>query len=190
MIAALKLNTTDHQPWPHYVCDDFLERSHFSRIQKHILETDYKFRILEDDPQELQHAALAEISAMTHFLSPEFRNRLETLAGCKFTLRKSGAIQLRRMTPASPAFPCHNDATDERSLVMLYYVSPDWRPNCGGELVLHSSETSTEDDSTSKWVAPLENRAVLFFSEKTNWHSVRPVCGWTRYLILAEWLVA
>lgn len=174
-------------PWPHIVIDNFLPLSELRRIQKDLLAGDHTFKVLPDDPEEIQFTALPDLPLTRHLLSKEVLQLLETLSGESLRIYQKGAVQLRRMTPHSPEFPPHVDFIDAKALVMLLYLSPGWNKSCGGELVLQKNETF--DPCTDQYLAPLENRMVLFFNDTQHWHAVRKVHDWNRFLVMAEWIV-
>jgi Rps23 Pro-64 3,4-dihydroxylase Tpa1-like proline 4-hydroxylase len=57
-----------------------------------------------------------------------------------------------------------------RTLNLLYYISPDWRPEFGGHLQLWSPDVSSEVTITSKY-----NRLVIMETHPLSWHSVSKV---------------
>jgi Rps23 Pro-64 3,4-dihydroxylase Tpa1-like proline 4-hydroxylase len=176
-------------PWPHFVLDGLIEAQDFLDIQKVISENQFEYQTEAGDPAELQFRLLPDLALAEFFLSPQFRSILEQLTGSKLSLNKKGAIQLRRMTPESPEFRPHHDSSGSASWAMLFYLAPHWNPQCGGELILHREQDSCPMGSHSKWIEPLANRLVIFKTTETNWHSVRRVQGWNRYVIVAEWLI-
>ena len=60
--------------------------------------------------------------------------------------------------------------TRYRRLNLLYYVTPDWKAEYGGNLELWN-----EDRTAAKTVAALTNRIVVMETNRTSWHSVSPV---------------
>ncbi len=188
--SFLKKNSFSYEmPWQHFILDNVLTLRDFTQTQERLLTTPYDFKIGSEDPEQIQFRALPDMALAETILSEEFQNLLETISGAELSIYKTGALQLRRMTPDSPAFPPHFDYIDHRTLVMLYYLGRDWTPENGGELLLHQKEDSNPVGSESKWISPLANRMVLFFCDETNWHSVRQVINWNRYLVFAEWSV-
>jgi Rps23 Pro-64 3,4-dihydroxylase Tpa1-like proline 4-hydroxylase len=57
-----------------------------------------------------------------------------------------------------------------RTLNLLYYISPDWRPESGGHLQLWNSDVRREVTITSKY-----NRLVVMETHPLSWHSVSKV---------------
>lgn len=181
----LKYTKKTH-PWPHIIIDDFLPQSDLQRIEN-VLKQDHPFKIQPEDPEEIQYIALPDTSLVRDLLSEEFKLFLEDLCGTRLKIFEQGALQLRRMTPESPEFPAHIDFIDKRALIMLLYLSPDWSPTNGGELILQKAEEFQAE--TDLLISPLQNRMILFFNDTHHWHSVRKVHNWTRYLVMAEWIV-
>ncbi len=60
--------------------------------------------------------------------------------------------------------------TRYRRLNLLYYVTPDWRTENGGNLELWN-----EDKTTSKTITAVTNRLVVMETNRSSWHSVSPV---------------
>ncbi len=65
----------------------------------------------------------------------------------------------------------HDEARQRyRVLNLLYYVSPEWEGNFGGNLELWDGRVTTP-----KTVVPAFNRVVLIETHTASWHSVSPV---------------
>src|SRR5690606_24249887 len=94
-------------------------------------------------------------------------------------------IQLRRSDNATPAFGIHNDHVDgEDTIVSFLYLSPGWKREYGGELLLYCRETDVKPAAT---VEPLQNRFVAFRTLPSHWHAVAKVTNWTRLSAMALW---
>jgi len=174
-------------PWEHYVIDNFFSLGDFKKIQKSLCTVKEGYQKRDNDVFDLNFMLVPDFNLLRFFLSGEFQQFLEILTQSQLELYEKGLVQLRLMTPESPAFKPHVDDQDERSLVCLFYLSPDWEPKKGGELILHKNEKAEPDES--KVLSPMPNRMVLFFSDDTNWHSVNRVYDWNRYSIISEWIV-
>ncbi|MBN8721879.1 MAG: 2OG-Fe(II) oxygenase [Acidobacteria bacterium] len=174
-------------PWTHFILDNFIETTSFKQFQKAIFSKQHTFSIQENDPHQIQFAVLEYIPLAKIFYSVEFKSILETLSNTKLTINTKNYVQLRHMDPDSPEFPPHIDDMGFRSVVTIYYLSPDWKEDFGGQLCLHKNKIGDEDQTV--FINPIENRLVIFFSDDTNWHSIKKVYDWERYTILSEWLV-
>ena len=76
---------------------------------------------------------------------------------------------------SDPHLDNSNDKDRERYRVLnlLYYVTPDWQPEYGGNLELWDGSSSGQQRTIySKF-----NRLVLMATTKTSWHSVSKVVG-------------
>lgn len=177
-----------HSPWPHFVLDNFIRPQDFKRVQQRVLETAKSFYVAEDHPAKLQMSYLEDFELAEFLMSRQVKNLFENIAGSALYPNPELAIHVRKMTPASPAFPPHVDLIVKPSLVALYYISPEWSEGCGGELVLLENEQSDFDHTSTKWIAPVENRLVLFMTDSNYWHAVRKVSNWQRFTILTEWI--
>lgn len=147
-----------------------------------------KFHLAEDHPAKIQLSYMEDIELADLFFSSEMQSLLEGIAKCSLRPNKELAIQFRRMTPESPIFPPHVDLIESPSLVSLYYVAPGWSASKGGEILLLKEERANWFDRSTKWIAPIQNRLILFMSCDKHWHCVRKVNDWTRLMVLTEWL--
>jgi Rps23 Pro-64 3,4-dihydroxylase Tpa1-like proline 4-hydroxylase len=175
-------------PWTHYVIDNFLPQKMFNKIQKSLCAVSDGYKKRDNDLFDLNYMFLPDLNLAKLFLSADFKTFLESVTGEKLEIYEGSLVQLRLMTPNSPAMPPHVDDQDQRSLVCLWYLA-DWVRESGGELNLLKSESSLATDPSSKIIEPVANRMVLFFSDDTNWHSVNKVHNWNRYSVISEWLV-
>lgn len=186
-LKELSLRSAHQLPWKHYVIDNFLEEECFRKLQKQILKDQYTFRINSNDPEQIQHSVLKHKKLTEYFVSKGFCEVLQSITGHEFQLYVDGAIQLRRMDDSSPEFPPHVDFIDKPNLVMLYYISPDWKEQNQGELILQKNKKASKIKTHYKIIQPIENRLVLFYAKRNHWHRVNKVANWKRYLIFSEW---
>lgn len=179
-----------HQhPWQHFHVDDFLPEPQFHEIQQQLCKVTTGYHKRDNDLFDLNFMFLPHLSLAKLFLGTEFRDFLEKSTRTRLKIYEKSLVQLRLMTPSSPAFAPHIDDQEERSLVCLWYISPDWQPECGGELTLLKEQHTCPTSADAKIIAPLANRLVFFFSEDTHWHSVNKVQNWNRYSVISEWIV-
>lgn len=176
-------------PWNHLILDDFLSPEDLARVQQILPKHREGFLIEEDDEQKINYKFLPDLKLAKYFISSDFKDFLQNLTGLNLRLNPKSLVQLRLMTPDSPAFPPHVDSQDEKSLVYILYISPNWNSQCGGELNLHLHKDSHPYGAESKIVEPLENRMILFRSEDYHWHSVSKVRNWLRYSVIMEWII-
>ena len=175
-------------PWQHFIIDNFLPDKEFKSIQDCLCSVKSGFSQLDDDSFEVNYMFVPNLEIANFFLSDEFNTFLEKTVKGKLAITETGLVQLRMMNGDSPAMPAHVDSADKRSLVCLYYLSPNWTNSCGGELLLHHSEAQI-DRKESLVIEPQANRMVMFYTDENNWHSVTKVHDWNRFSILTEWIV-
>ena len=176
-------------PWQYWQIDNFMPNHDFSSFQKKLCSQSDGFFKRKDDEADINYKFLPDLKLAKFFLSDDFKDFLEAITMQRLNIHDGGLVQLRKMDSLSPAFPIHIDSQDERSLVCLYYISPDWQNGCGGELCLYKHEETDPTAVPDQLIAPIANRMVLFFSDDTHWHSVNSVHDWTRYCVVSEWIV-
>ena len=161
-------------PWPHWVVDDFLDMKSYSSMQEHLSLHSHEFRVLDGDENKVHYCLLTESTVAQFFYSLDFYHFVRNLCGKDIDLNDKSMIQLRLANEEVPAFPRHHDFTPlGRSLVVIFYVSPNWSPECKGRLFLHRSSTAPVNSAVV--VEPIANRLIAFYSDKKNWHSVEQV---------------
>lgn len=178
-----------HHPWRYFQVDDFLPSSQFKDIQRRLCKVKDGYQKREDDIFDLNFMFLPDMSLAKMFLSEDFQKFLEVSTQSRLSIYEKSLVQLRLMTPNSPAFEPHVDDQDEKSLVCIWYLSPNWSPGHGGELNILKNAHTPLDSGDARVIAPLANRMVFFFSEDTHWHSVNKVNNWNRYSVISEWIV-
>ncbi|DBA00456.1 TPA: hypothetical protein N0F65_002699 [Lagenidium giganteum] len=78
---------------------------------------------------------------------------------------------------------CDNPNQNGRKLTAIVYLNPEWEPTHGGELRLHTDNTT----NVPLCVAPLLDRLLLFFSDRRVPHEVLP-CFTNRYALTVWYL--
>ena len=123
--------------------------------------------------------------ALDAFLSQRYRSFLSKSLGADLS-RCSLRVRLYRYDGGSWMLP-HTDPPD-RVTTHLSYLSEQWSPGCGGELVLLKS-LSMEDIACV--VPPEFNTAVMFRRSESSFHAVRmvptPVTS-DRLVIIAQFI--
>lgn len=175
-------------PWTHWQIDNFLPKAIFEKTQKSLCFPQGEFRKRPDDEADINYMFVPDLELAKFFLDDDFKKFLEALTGEQLSIHENSLVQLRKMDANSPSFPIHIDSQDERSLVCLLYVSPEWQSGFGGELCLFTEEQPSPHCPPKKTIAPIANRMVLFFSDDTHWHGVNKVSNWIRYSVISEWI--
>lgn len=177
------------KPWPHFVFDNFLPEDRLRKLQAVLADHQDGFRQDEDDEMQIRYKFLPDLELAKYFLSTEFKSFLEKTTGHSLRIDENSLVQLRMMTPKSPAMPAHVDNQDEKSVVCILYVSPEWKKEYGGELCLLEEKSAEPFSVNSKVIEPINNRMILFCSEDSHWHSVSSVNNWIRHSIIMEWII-
>jgi hypothetical protein len=168
-------------PFPHLVLDDFLDdelaralTEEFPSIDAMPRSRDYVFgnkhelssveqggpasRRFHDAVLSPPFAALLEaITGMTVFIDPAFHGGGFHQGGDGSYLDFHVDFNLH---------PLHDDWL--RRLNILVYLTPDWRDDYGGHLLIKSSP-----DSQPRAIAPTFNRAVIMLSDEFTFHGYR-----------------
>lgn len=171
-------------PWEHYILDDFIEEEAFKRMQKALLSEKTKFSVQENDPYFVQFALLEYLPLAKVFYSIEFKSLLEKLSGFPVSLNTSNYVQLRYMNQDSPPLPIHVDTLEGKAIIAIYYLSPNWVEDLGGEFCLYDE---FEEETPKALIEPIENRLIVFPSDISTWHGIRKVNNWERYSVLSTW---
>lgn len=106
--------------------------------------------------------------------------------------------QVYKFDPSFRGLSIHNDYNQNRDFTVLFYLSPNWNPTFGGELLLYDkkyisilnnkiqNENSYKEAEVKK-VSPYFNLFFAFQISEFSWHSVSAVLnGWTRYAIIVD----
>lgn len=175
-------------PWTYYVLDNFLSRKQLTKSQEFIQSFGYNFLVNKGDLQKINYSLNFDNSLNEIFLSLWFKNLLEKITQKKVYFNEKNFIQLRKMDSSSPRFPRHVDSfDDEKSLIVILYLSKDWTTERGGNLCLHKKINSSIKQAIK--IEPLENRLIILPTDSQNWHSVEKVNNWDRYSIIHEWFI-
>lgn len=169
------------QPYPHVVIDNFLRPQHAARLAREFpgpgeLAWDhYAAAGLEVKLGSSREMCFPEIHrrAINDFNSGVFVRFLERLSGIDHLLTDShllgGGLHMTRregLLGIHADFNWHEKIQAHRRLNLLVYLTPDWRPEYGGELELWD----TEAKARVRVIEPQFNRAVLFVTRSNTFH--------------------
>jgi len=169
--------------WPCLIVDQLLEAKFLKEALAELRIGEYQ--TLQEDEHQVQFQALTSMKLARFFLSTEFRLFLKSHTGSEWQFDPTSWIQLRRMTPKSPALPRHTDRQTGNQAVCLFYLNENWSPGQGSELCLHRS--FVEADTEAFVLEPQLNRLVFFEANQDAWHSVRPLNFGERLSVICEW---
>jgi Rps23 Pro-64 3,4-dihydroxylase Tpa1-like proline 4-hydroxylase len=133
-------------------------------------ERKFTFKQLDEVPDLLKHVTLA-------IQTPEVVAAVERITGMRrqvpdARLYAGGITLMAQGDFLNPHIDNSHDSERRlyRTLNLLYYVTPGWKPEFGGNLELW-------DDAVSKPVTfPAEfNRLLIMETNRRSWHSVSPV---------------
>lgn len=169
-------------PYPHVVVDDFLEPASAAELARVFPRPDdaVAWEQFGIETVEKKLASAREerfpraLRAAIHDLNAgPFMTILERITGIDHLLPDphlvGGGIHLSRRGDhlgIHADFNWHPGLEAHRRLNLLIYLTPEWRPEYGGELELWNT-TGTQRERS---VAPLFNRAVLFATRSDTFH--------------------
>ena len=172
-------------PWPHLVVDGFLPRGVFEDGYAEVMSEPYAYDMEPRGTGRIEYSLLKSHALWRAIYSKQTVLLLSAAFGVEVVLNKDNVLQLRRMNEQTPAFPLHNDFTsDGDKIASFLYISPNWKPACGGYLHLHESD---DQPAPSLSLEPLANRFIAFRTSASHWHSVERVRGWERLSVLSLW---
>lgn len=124
-----------------------------------------------------EHAPILE-EAVYAFQQPEVLRIIADITGLKSLepdaeLYAGGVSAMVKGSYLKPHLDNSHDAKQERYRVLnlLYYVTPDWRPEYGGSLEVWDDGPTGEP----RPFVPLFNRLVVMATNRTSWHSVSEI---------------
>lgn len=143
--------------------DGFFDKNTFREKKKTLATLDDRPEILSTITYGMQH--------------PSVVNKVASLLGFKDiipdpTLYAGGLSMMFKDDFLNPHIDNSHDGARNlyRRLNMLYYVSPDWALENGGNFELWDEKVKIQKTITSKF-----NRLVVMETNKNSWHSVSPV---------------
>lgn len=133
-------------------------------------ERKFTFKQLDQVPQQLRDITMA-------IQSPAVVAAIEEITGIQRQvpdpkLYAGGISMMAQGDFLNPHIDNSHDGERQlyRRLNLLYYVTPDWQPDFGGNLELWDSNVRTP-----LVIPSLFNRLVLMETNRLSWHSVSPV---------------
>lgn len=143
--------------------DGFFDRSSFREKKKTLANLADRPEVLSNITYAMQHpdvvAKVAELVNMQHILPDP-------------TLYAGGLSMMFKGDFLNPHIDNSHDGTRNlyRRLNLLYYVTPDWKLENGGNFELWDHAVKTQKTIVSKF-----NRLVVMETNKDSWHSVSGV---------------
>ena len=170
------------QPYPHIVIDDFLPKDVAHRLASvfpgpddnvawdHYAAPGLEVKLGCGDETKFPPAIRTAVRDMN---SSIFGQWLEKMTGIPHLIVDhhllGGGMHLTRqggLLGIHSDFNWHPQIHAHRRLNLLVYLTPDWRPEYGGELELWN----TEGTQLVRRVEPIFNRAVLFTTRSDTFH--------------------
>ena len=127
------------------------------------------------DEKKMSFAALEDLRLRNQLTTMVFYHWLSTITGQ--IIDHLEGIQLKGLRKEH-YLRWHHDANKTRTVIIILYVSDDWRPEYGGRLLFR------DHDGTIEAIEPLFNRLVIFNTNTKMLHRIEPMTehagNWTR----------
>ncbi|KAI1707032.1 2OG-Fe(II) oxygenase superfamily domain-containing protein [Ditylenchus destructor] len=125
------------------------------------------------DVQSFSPTQFPALTAFRKFLVGQVRRWLEKATGVQ--LNDKVAITGSRYDCTDTLLP-HDDRLEGRAFAFVYYLTPKWQEEYGGNLLLYNAEPKTNHpESVTRSIAPVENSFMFFRVQQNSWHSVSEV---------------
>lgn len=171
-------------PFPHFIIDDFVDVEIAKKLSEEFIPFDSKEWFVYDSPLEVKkalndwyHFPPETYQFFQYLNSPEFLNSLIDLTGIDLVpdhglhgagwhiQGNGGKLNVHQ------DYSLHPKLDLQRKFNLIYYLTPDWEEQWGGNLELWSHDDET--NSPKECVKVLENkfnRVVLFDASQNSWH--------------------
>lgn len=171
-------------PFPHYVIDDFINIEMANKLSDEFLPYDSDGWFVYDNPLEVKkacnnwyHFPPATYQFFQYLNSPHFINTLREITGIELFadhgLHGAGwHIQGNgSKLNVHQDYSLHPKLNLQRKINLIYYLTPDWQEEWGGNLEFwsHDEETNLPKEKI-KTIENKFNRVVLFDASQNSWH--------------------
>lgn len=177
--------TSFTEPYTHHIIDNFLDENHAIELSNEFMDYNSPNWFVYDNPLEIKKACNnfyffpPKTYQFFQFLnSPQFLNKLIEITGIKDLQPDVGLHGAGWHIQGQGSklnvhldYSIHPKLKLQRKLNLIYYLTPDWNNNWGGNLELWSHDEST--NQPKKLVTTVQNkfnRVVLFDTTQNSWH--------------------
>jgi Rps23 Pro-64 3,4-dihydroxylase Tpa1-like proline 4-hydroxylase len=173
------------EPFDHYIMDDFISEDLALKLYNQFPDYHSGKWYSYDNPLERKKAiqTWGSFPSETYqffmaLCSQEFVNQLRVLTGCKDLIPDIGLHGAGwHMSTKGDHLNVHQDysihplANMQRKFNIIIYLTPDWKPEWGGNLEFwnHNSETNKANEKVASIDCKFR-RAVLFDTTQNSWH--------------------
>ncbi|VDN58513.1 unnamed protein product [Dracunculus medinensis] len=169
----------DSKPFPHFSLTNFIDneefvqmvRSELLNMEYSLVTTDLYSNYQTFDIESSPPPYLPSIVKLRDFFKTKVREWLSSISGVELTTRVSIVSTIYEHTQI--LLP-HDDQLDNRAFAYVYYLTPQWKPNYGGELALFDNVNNYPRRE------PLSNSLALFRVSPASWHMVKEKCDFFR----------
>lgn len=173
------------EPFDYYVLDDFLDEEFALKLSEQFLDFDSLHWHVYDNPLEVKkslnnwyHFPQETYQFFHHTLSGDFVSFIENTTGTKDLIPDAGLHGAGWHIHGNKGklnihldYSLHPKLNLLRKYNLILYLSPEWKPEWGGNLEFWSHDK--EKNLPKEKVATVEckfNRAVIFDASKNSWH--------------------
>uniref|UniRef100_A0AC34GUQ0 US12 prolyl 3-hydroxylase n=1 Tax=Panagrolaimus sp. ES5 TaxID=591445 RepID=A0AC34GUQ0_9BILA len=177
-------DATSKKPFPHLSLNNFIAstkavdllRAELNKAPWTKKENDLYTLSRTTDLQNFDATIYPILKAFRKFLATKVRDLLMKITGIKLNGRVDVAgskyEQYDMLLP-------HDDRMEERKFAFIFYLSPQWQTNYGGNLQLYNSDEQFYPTDVAKKITPLNNSFLFFDIDHslghTSWHCVEEV---------------
>lgn len=172
-------------PFDHYIMDNFISEELAIKLYNQFPEYESEKWYAYDNPLERKKAIQTwgsfppeTYQFFMSLCSEDFMNQLRVLTGCKNLVPDIGLHGAGwHMSTRGDHLNIHQDysihplANMQRKFNIIIYLTPDWKPEWGGNLELWSHDSTT--NRAKEKVVSVDckfRRAVLFDTTQNSWH--------------------
>ena len=174
-----------NEPFGHSVIDNFLDENIALKLSNEVLDYHSPNWFVYDNPLEVKKALNnwyffppKTYDFFQYLNSPEFIEKLENLTGIKGLQPDHGLHGAGWHIQGQGSklnvhldYSIHPKLNLLRKINFIYYLTPDWQPEWGGNLEFwsHDKETNLPKEKVTT-IDYKFNRLVLFDTDQNSWH--------------------
>ncbi|CAD5216467.1 unnamed protein product [Bursaphelenchus xylophilus] len=192
--AEVHKSLAENKPFPHFYFEDFLSDSLGVSLLAQELKAIKTWSRKANDLYSLQQTQdlnffdwekYPNLCLFRRFLKKQLKDYLKEVTN--LDLNDHIACTGSRYFQTDTLLP-HDDSLDERAIAFIFYLSEDFTPEDGGELIVYDADLNTNRPTAeAKRFSPKQNSLFIFPVQTNTWHSVAEVLTDKVRLTLNGW---